>query len=230
MPRGKQGRWQRDPRAGWLGAAALLAALFAGLVVVVLASPSVDRVDAFLSAAVRALQNPQLTQLAIGITQLGGGWVIVAGTVAASVLLLIRGKTAAVVYLVCTVGGGWFLGNVVIKNIVDRMRPQDVALIDLPRGFSLPSGHSLASFLLYASLAVIVVLNVDGQTAKVAAIVGAAVIIGAVGLSRVYLGVHWVGDVAAAWLFGGAWWAFCTATYLASVTEHQRGAYGRQRP
>jgi undecaprenyl-diphosphatase len=164
------------------------------------------------------------------VTQLGSAWVVIAGTMAVSLLLLVRGKTAGLVYAIATVGGGWFLGNVVVKNLIERVRPQGVALIDLPRGFSLPSGHALASFLLFATLAVIVVLNVDGRTAKVSAILGAVVLIGAVGASRVYLGVHWVGDVFAAWLFGGAWWAFTTATYLASVTERQRDRGERARP
>jgi membrane-associated phospholipid phosphatase len=72
---------------------------------------------------------------------------------------------------------------------------------------------------------VIVMLNLPaGRHLKRWLAVVSAIVIVCVGLSRVYLGVHWFGDVLAAWLLGGAWWSFTTATYIGSVTEERRVA------
>ena len=87
----------------------------------------------------------------------------------------------------------------------------------------MPSSHTLAAFLLFTTLCVLVMLNAPvGRHVKRWIAGASALIIIAVGLSRVYLGVHWFGDVVGAVLFGGAWWMFTTATYFGSLTEEKR--------
>jgi undecaprenyl-diphosphatase len=138
---------------------------------------------------------------------------------------VIRRNWAAALYVFMTVAVGWFLGNDVIKNLIRRPRPSGVNIAPISGDFSMPSGHSLASFLLFTTLCVIVMLNLPtGWHLKRWLAAVSAVVIICVGLSRVYLGVHWFGDVVAAWLLGGAWWSFTTATYFGSVTEERRVA------
>lgn len=229
-PQSRRERWRRDPRAGLLGIAAVVFALFLIFVAIALLLPGWHAVDMSISGFVRAFRNPALTQFAKLVTQLGSAPVIIVLGLVTVVWLAFMRRLAAIVYLVSTVAVGWLLGAVILQNVLHRARPLDVNLIPVPGGYSLPSGHALASFLLYASLAVVFTLNAPtGRRLKRWVGLGAAVIILLVGWSRVYLGVHWFGDVIAAWLFGGAWWAFTTGTYLGSVTEKQRerGAFGR---
>jgi undecaprenyl-diphosphatase len=137
--------------------------------------------------------------------------------------MVIRRNWAAAIYIVMTVPFGWLLGNYVIKNIIQRPRPSGVNIAPISADFSMPSGHSLGAFLLLATVCVVVMLNVPaGRHMKRWLAAVSAVLIIAVGLSRVYLGVHWFGDALGAWLLGGAWWSFTTATYFGSVTEQRR--------
>jgi len=213
--------WRRDPAAGWIafaGFAAFAALAFVLLAIVVRAVPAAGRFDAMLSAGLRALRTPLLTRFAIACTTLGSTWFVIGVTVATGIWLAWRRSYAGLVYLIATVPVGWFLGDVIAKNLLHRARPMGVALIELPGSYSLPSGHALASFLLYAGLVVIVMLETPpGRHVKRWVFALAALAIVLVGWSRVYLGVHWVGDVLAAWLFGLAWWSFTTATYFGSV-------------
>jgi undecaprenyl-diphosphatase len=95
----------------------------------------------------------------------------------------------------------------------------------------MPSTHTLAAFLFFATLCVVVMLNLPtGRHMKRWLAILSTLAILAVGYSRVYLGVHWVGDVLAAFLLGGAWWAFTTVTYFGSVTEERRVAFRATGP
>ena len=137
--------------------------------------------------------------------------------------MALRRNWAGVVYIFMTIGVGWFLSNDVIKNIVRRPRPVGVNIAPITGEFAMPSSHSIASFLMLTTLCVIVMLNLPtGHHLKRWLAIVSAVLIVLVGYSRVYLGVHWVGDVIGAWLLGGAWWSFTTATYFGSVTEEKR--------
>jgi undecaprenyl-diphosphatase len=157
------------------------------------------------------------------LSELARPLVILSITLLIVVWLAIRRNWAAVIYVVMTVPGGWFFGSVVVKSILGRARPEGVNAVPLPGDASMPSGHTLGAFLLLATVCVVVMLNAPvGSHMKRWMAATSTVIIVAVGFARVYLGVHWFGDVLAAWLLGGAWWSFTTATYFGSVTETRK--------
>jgi undecaprenyl-diphosphatase len=185
--------------------------------------PAFRSVDGTLSAGIRAMRTPLGNAIAPWLTELGGLTLVVGGSLALVVWMAVRRNWAAVVYIVFTVGVGWFIGNNIIKNVIHRPRPSGVNIVPVPGDYSMPSAHTLAAFLFWATLCVIVMLNAPtGRHLKRWLAIGSAIVILAVGWSRVYLGVHWFGDVIAAFLFGGAWWTFCTATYFGAVTEERR--------
>jgi undecaprenyl-diphosphatase len=220
------GRLRRDPRVGWLAFALWSLGAFGAFVLVAVLSmsyPAFDQIDGAMSAAVRATRSPILNDTAGWLTLIGSVWVVAPVIVALMAWMAVRRNWRAVLYVFMTVAVGWFLGNDVIKFIVRRPRPVGVNIVPLPGDFALPSGHSLASFLLFTTLCVIVMLNLPtgNHVKRWVAIVSAVLIVG-IGLSRVYLGVHWLGDVIGAWLFGTAWWLFTTSTYFGSVTEERR--------
>lgn len=215
--------WRRDPRVGWFAFALGALGTFVLVALFATAWPAFDQVDGMVSAAIRSTRNPVLTEMASWATLFGSARVVMPLALVMVVWMVIRRNWAAAIYIVMTVPVGWFLGNDVIKNIVRRPRPSGVSIVPIPGDFSMPSGHSIGAFLLLATLCVIVMLNVPtGRHMKRWLAAGSAVFIIAVGLSRVYLGVHWFGDVLGAWLLGGAWWSFTTATYFGSVTEQRR--------
>jgi membrane protein DedA with SNARE-associated domain len=113
------------------------------------------------------------------------------------------------------------LGVHEIKALVDRPRPGG-ALVG-SSGSSFPSGHA-AYATLYVWLAVTIVLRLRTGMARGAAVILAAIALTAlIGLSRVYLGVHYLSDVNAGWALGAASFSFCAAVALIIVTVRQNG-------
>ncbi len=99
------------------------------------------------------------------------------------------------------------IGFLEIKDAIDRPRPDD-PLVDTA-GSSFPSGHAAHS-VLYVWLAVTIVLRLRPGMAQASAVVAAGIALTIlVGLSRVYLNVHYFSDVAAGWALGAACFAFC---------------------
>jgi undecaprenyl-diphosphatase len=198
------------------------------LAAVLLVSPTALPLDALVSAWIRSMHSPALTALAKGFSVLAGVAAISAFTSIGAVFLFARKKVAAAVYLLFSVVPGWLVASL-LKGVFTRPRPQGVSIVPLPIDFSLPSGHTAAAALCYGALAVLVVVNAQRLWPRVLAPVVVAIVVMGVAWSRVYLGVHWAGDVAAGLLFSAAWLGFCTVSYLGSLTESQRRAEAATR-
>jgi membrane-associated phospholipid phosphatase len=150
-----------------------------------------------------------LTAVAVAVTNLGS-------TVAMALLAVVTGlrcwfagrRADALLTIVAMAGAAALFRG--LKVLLDRPRPPVVdRLVDVSSE-SLPSGHATMSIVVVGTL---VVLGWPGRPAAVrAAMVAAAALwVGAVGTTRIYLGVHWFSDVIAGWLVGGAWLALCVA-------------------
>jgi undecaprenyl-diphosphatase len=144
-----------------------------------------------------------LLESARDITALGGFTVLTLITVIATVLLLIhRRRRQAMVF-----AGAVILAqaaSALLKTYVDRPRPQIVPHLDLVYSASFPSGHAMMSPVVYLTLAAILAAGERPQSAKAILLAGAALLVVAIGVSRVYLGVHWPTDVLGGWALGSA--------------------------
>jgi len=108
-----------------------------------------------------------------------------------------------------------------LKGLVDRPRPEG-GLIDTS-GSSFPSAHAAYSTF-YVWLAVTIVMRLRPGMARGAAVVAAGIALTAlVGLSRVYLGIHYLSDVSAGWALGAGAFSLCAAVALVIVTVRQNG-------
>jgi membrane protein DedA with SNARE-associated domain/membrane-associated phospholipid phosphatase len=145
------------------------------------------------------------------VTVLGSGWFVWSLTIVCAGLLAARRRWAEFGVLVA----GMTLTSVgfhEVKDIVDRPRPPD-PLVGYS-GSSFPSGHAAHS-VLYVWLAVTIVLRLrPGMARATAVVVTGFVLTGLVGLSRVYLGVHYLSDVNAGWALGAAAFSLCAAVGL----------------
>jgi membrane-associated phospholipid phosphatase len=122
--------------------------------------------------------------------------------------LYLRGAHYWLATLVLAVPGGLLL-NVPLKYIFHRARPSfDHPLLTLT-SFSFPSGHTMGATLFYGVLAAYLVCIWRPRSARVLAAAGALLMVMLVGLSRIYLGAHYLSDVLAAAAFGAAWLAVC---------------------
>jgi len=159
-------------------------------------------------------------EMARDFTALGGVAVLALITFISVVYLLLMKKRRAALMLVVAVGGGLLLSTL-FKAGFHRPRPDLVAHLSQVHTASFPSGHSMLSAVTYLTLgALLSPLHRDWQV-KVFLLSTAILITVLVGLSRVYLGVHWPTDVLAGWAAGGAWASLC---WLAALWFQKRGA------
>ena len=106
--------------------------------------------------------------------------------------------------LLLVMPGGMVL-DVLLKSAFHRQRPSFADSFLIFHGYSFPSGHTMASMLLYGVLAVFAVIVLKSWCWRVGAVLGALVTILLVGLSRMYLGAHYLSDVLGAATAGLAW-------------------------
>ena len=96
---------------------------------------------------------------------------------------------------------GCSLLNTIIKYMVTRTRPIKYFLIK-QGGYSFPSGHSMVSMCFYTTMTYLLTKNIKDKNKKVLLWIGNFIIIGLIGFSRIYLGVHWFSDVLAGYIMG----------------------------
>lgn len=152
--------------------------------------------------------SPGLTEVAKGITLLGSPMVIASWALIAAVILLVRKEyLTAGGWVAALLGGGVLDG--VLKQVFQRPRPTwDVPIITA-HGFSFPSGHAMGSLVAYGMLAYLVWRELDHPRARVALAACTVVLVLLIGLTRMYLGVHYFSDVIAGYAAGTVWLTAC---------------------
>ncbi len=149
-------------------------------------------------------RTPSLNGLMVGITTFGSRTFMTALIVATLVILIVRRDRREAIHLVvAALGVGALVW--VTKGIVERARPTEVPHVVHVSGFSYPSGHSLATAALYITIAVIASSHLRTRATKAALVAGVALLVALVGLSRVYLGVHYPSDVLGGMSLGASW-------------------------
>jgi undecaprenyl-diphosphatase len=140
----------------------------------------------------------------------GVGGVAVLGLLTAATLgyLWLQGMRRAALYVLLAIGGG-LLVSLALKAGFHRPRPDLISHGSMVYTASFPSGHSMLSAIVYLTGGAMLAL-VHRRRAVRLYILGCAVLATVlVGVSRVYLGVHWPTDVVAGWAGGAAWAALC---------------------
>jgi undecaprenyl-diphosphatase len=223
-PGGQNGRAPQGVRAPAAGQAAprlrlavvmtvAVAAVFAGgfivLAMSVSSSPSAPAWDQSLLSSLAAARTPFLTVLFRVATLAGEWWTVTAVTMAAVVALLIRRKRACAVLFAVAMSVAWLVESLT-KILFHRTRPPaSEALIKLPASYSFPSGHAFVSFVLCALLVYVGLRLVHRVWARLVLAAAALVVVVLVGMSRVYLGVHWPSDVLGSWSLAATWISLC---------------------
>jgi len=159
-------------------------------------------------------RSPRLDDVMLEITVLGSAPVLIVVVLVASVLLWITRHRWSVYILVAGIIGGQ-IANSMLKQYFDRPRPTIVTHIDQVATTSFPSGHAMASMIVYGSVAFLVSRLEPTRRIRNATIFVASLLIVLIGISRMYLGVHYPSDVIAGYLAGLAWIGFVVAQWIA---------------
>ncbi len=198
------------------GFVALLVAVALGLT---------DAIDAALIAAFDVPAAPAMLEPLTVVTDLGSTWAIIA----VGALVLLAGavgghpRDGALGALVIGIGS---LTIEMIKRLVGRDRPEVLEPILVEVGYSFPSGHTANATIAYGVLAVLIGrIGLPAPVRLVAWLLLGGIVV-AVGLSRVWLGVHYPSDVVGGWLLGGAF----VASYAALTRPASPGSASQPAP
>lgn len=150
--------------------------------------------------------NDKLTPIVKVITHIGGAKIVFVLTILA--IILIKGLKNKLFLLTGIVGTAGL--NVVLKHIIQRERPNINRLIP-EKGYSFPSGHSMMSMAFYGMLIFLIFKYVKNTALKWTLIVILTILLSTIGITRIYLGVHYPSDVIGGFLV--------SLTYLFILTE-----------
>ena len=148
--------------------------------------------------------------IARDVTGLGGAGILTLLTFASAGFLVIQRRAHLAAYLLAAVASGTIVSTL-LKFGFDRPRPDLVPHGQIVYTSSFPSGHSMLSAVVFLTLGALLASGQTDVRLRVYLISLAAFLTVLIGVSRVYLGVHWPTDVLAGWTVGAAWAMFCWA-------------------
>lgn len=143
-----------------------------------------------------------LDPIVVSITHLGSKWVLVPVVLGVTGWLVLgRRQRAALIFVMVAITGS-VLENAT-KTLVRRPRPEVVApLVPIPTSFSYPSGHALNATAIYVTAALLLATMTHRRGWRVLLVTPCLLLAYLIGLSRLYLGVHYFSDVAGGWAAG----------------------------
>jgi undecaprenyl-diphosphatase len=151
---------------------------------------------------------PWLRTAALDLTALGGTTIVALVNVVALGYLGLRKKWNSFWLMAASVCGG-AISNLLLKDLFGRARPTVVPHLAEVDSMSFPSGHSMLAAITYLTLGAMLARAAEGSREKVYIITLSIVMTLIIGLTRVYLGVHYPSDVLAGWCAGIAWAIVC---------------------
>ncbi|MFI6869452.1 phosphatase PAP2 family protein [Nocardia sp. NPDC050406] len=185
--------------------------MFTGLTAVVVRANGPTEVDIDGMQWIVQHRTKALTVVAEVLAILGGTvCMTLLAMTACGLLIWQRQWDAAILVGVTGFGAGVLV--VVLKYLVGRDRPPVTGSLASETSHAYPSGHSLGSFVVIGIVMIVALRFLHGIVHRVLP-AAAAIVVAAVGLSRIYLGVHWPTDVLAGWILGALWLTLCLTVF-----------------
>lgn len=180
--------------------------LFFGVVEDLIGQDPLIQSDLRIINLLQIFRTPLFSEVMLFVTHLGGWQIVASGVLAVGLLLLLLKRRHYFFALIISVGGGevfvWLA-----KYVIGRQRPPLVHALAPEASFSFPSGHSFVAVAFYGLLCYFLFREARNRFLKVCSIIAGALIILAIGFSRIYLGAHWPSDVLASYASAAAWLA-----------------------
>ena len=160
--------------------------------------------DSAIRNCIHAFSSPPLTAFMRALTNIGNVGTVITATAAVSLALWFKQRAWDAAFLTISIAGGGLL-MWVLKILFHRQRPAPYFGITVPGDYSFPSGHALVAVCFYGTLAAILVTHQSRRGVRVAIWIFAMLMMIGIGVSRIYLGVHYPSDVLAGYLAATFW-------------------------
>ncbi|MFE3973519.1 MULTISPECIES: phosphatase PAP2 family protein [unclassified Peribacillus] len=160
--------------------------------------------DEVVIALVQGLESPLLTSIMKFFTYIGStsALIILSLFILFFLYKVLKHRLELILFSAVIIGSP--LLNLMVKLFFRRARPDLHRLIEIG-GYSFPSGHAMNAFSLYSILTFLLWRHITAKWARVLLILFSMTMILSIGISRIYLGVHYPSDIIAGYLAGGFW-------------------------
>jgi undecaprenyl-diphosphatase len=181
--------------------------------------PWLSNLDLAAMKRIHSWTAPELTRVMFAFTGIGSLQFLLPTVSSIVVILILVRRKADASILAIAVGGSAGL-NVLLKIWFHRARPEVAWALTHEHSFSFPSGHAVAAFCFCAAIVFLLARRRHVVT-RIILIVAALFMIVGIGMSRVYLGVHYPSDIAAGYLVGMVWTGsvLISSVYLATEAK-----------
>lgn len=176
--------------------------------------------DETVRVSIHQIASPLLTRLMRLLSMLGSTvFLFGLGSAVAFVFWYLRHKRALALFLLTMAGEMILLFW--LKTSFRRARPEPFFDFPLPSSYSFPSGHAFASFCFYGILAWLITARLQNRRLKITVWTTTVILVFLIGISRIYLGVHFPSDVVAGYAVGLIW---VVTVALADFLLHRKSA------
>jgi membrane-associated phospholipid phosphatase len=200
-----------SPPAGALLTLAASLGAFALIAAIVLAGAL--GTDQRLADWLYARATDPLTDFVEGVTLLGNFVTLLAVTLVAATILWRRKARIDAAFVVVALAGAQLLSNG-LKLVFQRERPFFPDPLATASSYSFPSGHAVVSLAVYGAIALVLARHLSSPMPRAILFGGVAVLVLAIGFSRLYLGVHFLSDILAGYAVGIGWLSLLYAVAL----------------
>lgn len=162
------------------------------------------KIDEPIMSFIRSFEHPIILNIMKALSVAGNTWPVVMISLVLLIIMywLYRKRDEVILFVIVSLGSVGL--NLLLKHTFKRERPSfDPVIIET--GFSYPSGHSMAVFTMYGMITFLFWRHIHHSIGRTCLLFISAVMIIAMGLSRIYLGVHYPSDVLGAYLVSGVW-------------------------
>lgn len=160
--------------------------------------------DSNVIAAIQGLESPFITKVMKFFTFIGSAPVVIVLSIILIIFLykVLHHRLELILFISAIIGSAVL--NQILKQVFHRVRPNFHRLIDI-EGYSFPSGHAMNAFTVYAILSFLLWRHIPSRWGRSILIVFSVFMIIAIGISRIYLGVHYPSDIIGGYLASGFW-------------------------
>lgn len=189
------------------------------LISLLISDQKIIRFDSFVIAKIQGLESPTLTTVMKFFTFIGSGtFVIILSLILMLFLYKVLHHRIELILFIAAIMGSAVI-NLVLKDTFRRIRPDLHRLIDIS-GFSFPSGHAMNAFTVYGIISFLLWRHIPNKGGRSLLIFISIVMILAIGISRIYLGVHYPSDIIGGYFASGFWLA--TAIWVFQFYKEKR--------
>lgn len=177
-----------------------------------LAENELGAFDRSVTEWITGFRTEGLTDYFIFATHLGDRYAYIVLTILLAIFYLIKHRSWKFILQTALVLSLASLSNIVLKKVINRARPSLEHLVSV-NTLSYPSGHSMSAMAFYGFLIFLCLRYTMARAVRYVVIILLILLILSIGVSRIYLGVHYPSDVAAGFIGGFIWVAFCVVLF-----------------